>query len=767
MIVQQTPPHSTHSNNNDMTTTTTTTTTTIKNDIMTLSSYAAIINETLPHNPELQLSIHDLVHPTESAESLLETLSNEQLSIIEQAVSKIKERKMGNISNDAANENHQVHQSTSSTTADSNSTQEAWNTRLVANVLAEAISNQENLHHAQQLPQTESTDSNTQPLTIANKTSKDKPPTPPPQRNESINHPNPKATTAKPPVTSNAAPSTSPFLSSHEPTTELKEGIEWVSFVYSHHRTLRRYCIRTDLDKVDTSILDDKFKKENCVYPRANLPRETYRGNRWSYETECNVLGWKLAYLNLEEIAGKRGLIQRAVDSYRNRYPSMRSRRVARQEKLLKGTLRKRKHRETTGSTEDDEHSNKTAKNQHEHSEKAPKTILIEDSSSTSKCRIRINIESVVLDAVDIAFRKNNCVFPRAMHITSETPSVSQRRLDEAKCNEIGWKLAWLNPRQLANKKNLLQKALDTYRNQFTPNLRPRKYASRIAPAPYVPPPPPPPPPATSNTATSPPPATSEDTEIPQEEIIIKQESNTDTLANNNKQTIPLTAQALADQQKELQELGLAGAISSPHKRRDSTTGQSCYSGTTVTLDFHDFCFSPPPEEDNDMMASCEEDTTTTTTMHDVSTAANSPVFPTTTNMFEDFILASFPPVDSSKDILMPDQLLSNGNNSSDESNGSSYQNTPSPEALITLSELYQQAFLMGAATNAGTTDGLFHPDNNKDSALFMLDDENANHVGGSVIDLIAKYGNVNAGVDDFTNPSSSVADPSLLNQLF
>ncbi|KAL7325170.1 hypothetical protein PS15p_207686 [Mucor circinelloides] len=738
-----------------MTTTTTTTTATINDDIMTLSSYAAIINETLPHNPELQLSIHDLVHPTESAESLLETLSNEQLSIIEQAVSRIKERKMGHISNDAANENHQVQQTASNTATDNSATQKAWSTNLVANVLAEAMSNQENLNKAQQLPQAESIQSTTQPLTIANKTSKDKPPTPPPQRNEPITNPNPKATTAKPPVTSNAAPSTSPFLSSHEPTTELKEGIEWVSFVYSHHRTLRRYCIRTDLDKVDTSILDDKFKKENCVYPRANLPRETYRGNRWSYETECNVLGWKLAYLNLEEIAGKRGLIQRAVDSYRNRYPSMRSRRVARQEKLLKGTLRKRKHRETTASTEDDEHSNKAAKSQHEYSEKAPKTILIEDSSSTSKCRIRINIESVVLDAIDIAFRKNNCVFPRAMHITSETPSVSQRRLDEAKCNEIGWKLAWLNPRQLANKKNLLQKALDTYRNQFTPNLRPRKYASRIAPAPYVPPPPPPPP------------ATTQNEEIPKKEIIVKQESNADPTVNNNKQTIPLTAQALADQQKELQELGLASAVTSPHKRRDSITGQSCYSGTTVTLDFHDFCFSPPPEEDNDMMASCEEDTTTTTTMHDVSTAANSPIFPTTNNMFEDFILASFPPVDSSKDMLMPDQLLSNGNNSSDESNGSSYQNTPSPQALITLSELYQQAFLMGAATNDGVTDTLFNPDSNKNNNLFMLEDENANHVGGAVIDLIAKYGNVNAGVDDFTNTPSSVTDPSLLNQLF
>lgn len=107
MIVQQKPPLSTNNHCKDMTTTTTTTTTTIKDDIMTLSSYAAIINETLPHNPELQLSIHDLVNPTESAETLLETLSNEQLNIIEQAVNKIKERKMGSILNDAANENHQ------------------------------------------------------------------------------------------------------------------------------------------------------------------------------------------------------------------------------------------------------------------------------------------------------------------------------------------------------------------------------------------------------------------------------------------------------------------------------------------------------------------------------------------------------------------------------------------------------------------------------------------------------------------------------------
>lgn len=142
-----------------------------------------------------------------------------------------------------------------------------WNTSLVAKVLAEVIANQD--EHQQK---DATVPAISKPVTpspagpITDKTAKDKPPTPPPQRNDT------KPNTSKPPINTTTAtgaasttPSTSPFLSSHEPTTELKEGVEWVSFVYSHHRTLRRYCIRTDLDKVDTNILDDKFKKENCV----------------------------------------------------------------------------------------------------------------------------------------------------------------------------------------------------------------------------------------------------------------------------------------------------------------------------------------------------------------------------------------------------------------------------------------------------------------------------------------------------------------------
>ncbi|KAI9274434.1 hypothetical protein BDA99DRAFT_431629, partial [Phascolomyces articulosus] len=411
---------------------------------------------------QMQLCVNDLLHPSGKAESLLESLTPEQLNIIEMTLNKIREKK-----------------TTATTTSLSSS------------------SNNKN-------------DTNT---------------------NGTVSH--------------------------HEPVTENRDGVEWVSFVYSHHRILRRYCIRTDLDKVDIHQLDEKFKRDNCVYPRANLPRETYRGNRWAYETECNVLGWKLASLNANEIAGKRGLIQRAVDSYRNRYPSMRSRRVARQEKLLNGTLRKRKHRESENDQDSQQQNQdqqpadkmlKSSNNNNNNMERyLPKTISIDDGPQGNKCRIRINIETVPLDVIDAPFRKSNCVFPRAINITATTPAVSQRQLDEAKCNELGWKLAWLNPRQLANRKSLLQRVLDIYRIKFAPHLRPRKYASRMPPAPFAPPP-------------------------------------------RSEQPLKLTAETLAAQQQQL-----AAQEKRQQQRRQDEDQESIYSGTTVSLDFRD-CFSPPPE---------------------------------------------------------------------------------------------------------------------------------------------------------------------------
>lgn len=158
------------------------------------------------------------------------------------------------------------------------------------------------------------------------------------------------------------------------------------------------------------------------------------------------MLGWKLAWLNKEEIAGKRGLIQRAVDSYRNRYPSMRSRRVARQEKLLKGTLRKRKAREEEPCTATPASSSATPPSTLDVAIKKPanhpKTIAMEDPVTGARFRIKINVEGMNVDEIPVEFRRANCVFPRIMEASQSQYATNQTRwLEESLCNELGWKL--------------------------------------------------------------------------------------------------------------------------------------------------------------------------------------------------------------------------------------------------------------------------------------------------------------------------------------
>jgi len=114
-----------------------------------------------------------------------------------------------------------------------------------------------------------------------------------------------------------------------------QNGVQWIAFEYSRDRVKMEYTIRCDVESVDTNTLPQEFKTENCVYPRACCPKDQYKGNRLHYETECNTVGWALAQLN-PCLRGKRGLIQRAVDSWRNsnQDPRLRSRRVRRMAKI-------------------------------------------------------------------------------------------------------------------------------------------------------------------------------------------------------------------------------------------------------------------------------------------------------------------------------------------------------------------------------------------------------------------------------------------------
>lgn len=132
-------------------------------------------------------------------------------------------------------------------------------------------------------------------------------------------------------------------LTAHEPIARIIDGVEHITFLYSRDRLVKEYTVRTDVETVNLQDISSDFRAQNAIYPRANVTRQEYDGNRWEYETSCNKLGWELCWLNQEQLCGRRGLIQRAVDSYRNRHAEMRSRRVTRQEKVANGTLRKRR----------------------------------------------------------------------------------------------------------------------------------------------------------------------------------------------------------------------------------------------------------------------------------------------------------------------------------------------------------------------------------------------------------------------------------------
>ncbi|OZJ02511.1 hypothetical protein BZG36_04255 [Bifiguratus adelaidae] len=104
------------------------------------------------------------------------------------------------------------------------------------------------------------------------------------------------------------------------------DGIEYMTFEDRQKSGSKEYTIRIDVDQVDLSRLSDDFKIKCCIYPNA-ISRETYKGLRFEYESDCNFLGWKLAARNRDVLEGKKGLIQRATNAYRYQYPDERFKR--------------------------------------------------------------------------------------------------------------------------------------------------------------------------------------------------------------------------------------------------------------------------------------------------------------------------------------------------------------------------------------------------------------------------------------------------------
>lgn len=146
---------------------------------------------------------------------------------------------------------------------------------------------------------------------------------------------------------------------------------------------------------------------------------------------------------------GKRGLIQRAVDSYRNRNPTMRSRRVARQTKMLNGTLRKRKSIYPVDNNSNGDNASPSCGTTTVTS--IPKTMTMEDELHM-RFRVKITLDQVDLNDIDLSFRTANSVYPRAMAMNamaSDDQFLQQKWMEENACNELGWKLVSLKKKTL------------------------------------------------------------------------------------------------------------------------------------------------------------------------------------------------------------------------------------------------------------------------------------------------------------------------------
>lgn len=117
-----------------------------------------------------------------------------------------------------------------------------------------------------------------------------------------------------------------------------------LSFTYSQYGSLRNHVLRCDIETVDLDSLDEDFRKENCIYPNAVVPLSEYTGRRRKFEQTSNEIGWCLAYLN-SDIRGRRGIIQRATDCYKNSSddPVMHSRRSRKANFPNRGRRRRRR----------------------------------------------------------------------------------------------------------------------------------------------------------------------------------------------------------------------------------------------------------------------------------------------------------------------------------------------------------------------------------------------------------------------------------------
>lgn len=209
------------------------------------------------------------------------------------------------------------------------------------------------------------------------------------------------------------------------------------------------FCVRFDLDSVDISKLNEKFKADNCVYPRANIPYEMYTGNRWNYETECNRLAWQFVSLNPVLLYGKKGLIQRAVDSFRNINKSSKGQKFYKDETFY-GDIERRKHSSPSVSS-----------------------VVISWTSrgTVKKCKIQVCVENLDYSKISDEFKVKYSVLDDKFDENSFGLEKWESKNED---NELAVKIAYLNVENTSflnaikavGVYSILKKAVEAYKSK-------------------------------------------------------------------------------------------------------------------------------------------------------------------------------------------------------------------------------------------------------------------------------------------------------------
>lgn len=178
--------------------------------------------------------LQDFIDAPSKAESILDKLTAEQIQLIEATINSVKKRKLSQSVTPPSPPSEPEENPMAVTPGTNTSTVTQPNTTTVAaaiaNALAVAMSSAvaTTLQQQQRLQQSQ-----------------------PQQAQASENSPQP--------------PPSKSTKTLAEPMAQMKDGVEWVSFVYSHNRVMKNYTIRTDLHTITLEEIDDKFKTENCV----------------------------------------------------------------------------------------------------------------------------------------------------------------------------------------------------------------------------------------------------------------------------------------------------------------------------------------------------------------------------------------------------------------------------------------------------------------------------------------------------------------------